>query len=599
MVKYCCALVLLIFYSCDFKPDGEIFTTLTPPSAQGATIDLNGYQDEIINLKSKVVFTYTVNTGNNTLLESKVLLNGTIIWVSSFPTGTFELDPSKIGTGSHTLKIEFTAQTNTGSLAEKIGAEVLYVWLEKTVVVDNYVPQNPDDPLALHISSVENRDNAVWITWNHYPSFNFEKYQVTRTDYDTNGNYLGEWDLPAITDQEVVSIGDYQYLGGHSVYKVILTAAGKTYTSPGFSFDINYEPDITYTIENGNVTVNWKSLKALSTNLAKYRLEVITPVGGYTNVISFELNNVLDTVVVFQPTDFFFGSVKNMKLIMVPKTNPGYSKVYTKKLKYGDSFPSFHSYVVPVKYDAEIGSYFFMFYDTFYKADSFGSIVDSLTNFSSVFINDNQTGIGNYGISGSSKVLVDLNQMQIIQVLNIDNSNHALAISNDNRYIISTTTGTKIFSSSVEVLFNLGSFSSNYIDYEFSSNGKYSNVSSRVHVLSDSGYHIIPWFPHGLKSLDFSPDIDDVMVVGFSDRIMKFDLLNQTTIAENYNYGGPCNIDPVSKKLGCLNNGEFVILNQQDFSEEKRISVDKGAGTFYLLNNKLLCSSGVQLDIGN
>lgn len=203
--------IVTLLTGCDFQPDGEIFTDVDPPSLDGLSIDLANHPEKEILLKEETQFHYSVQAPNKKVIETRVLLNDGTIWTTTTPQGSFKINPADFETGSYNLRIEFTATSETGSLAEKVGAEAVYTWTERTIVVSHEIPQKPGDPGAITVTSVENIDNSVKVTWTPYTNFNFEKYEVIREDFDEQGNRTSGRVIPSMSsDATAASVFDDQ-----------------------------------------------------------------------------------------------------------------------------------------------------------------------------------------------------------------------------------------------------------------------------------------------------------------------------------------------------------------------------------------------------
>jgi hypothetical protein len=55
----------------------------------------------------------------------------------------------------------------------------------------------------------------------------------------------------------------------------------------------------------------------------------------------------------------------------------------------------------------------------------------------------------------------------------------------------------------------------------------------------------------------------------------------------------------VTDKLGCLTGDQFAILNREDLTLYKSLTVQADVGLFYLLNGSVICSSGAQIKLSD
>lgn len=590
-------IVLLTFLiSCEFQPEGEVFTEVNPPSLEGLSIDLENHPEQEILLKTVTQFHYSVQAPNKKIIETRALLKNSTVWTTTTAQGSFELDPADLETGSYKLRIEFTATSETGSLAEKVGAEVVYVWMERTIVVNHNVPQNPGDPGAITITSVENIDYSVKVTWTPYTNFNFEKYEVIRQDFDEQGKQTTGRVMPVMSlDANYTSVFDDQYLGGKSHYMVKLYADGKTYTSPPFVYQHPYSPDIAYDLKaDGNVTITWRSISALKNNFSGYTLDVIDYVGGRRQETPFDLYSASDTSVTFAPENFHFGKVKDLKLTIHTSSAANYySKVHYSEMRNGDAFPVFYG---ALSFNAETKKFY---YQTLNKilhvADENGVPLDSL-NRAYTFLNiNNSIGVGTLNYKNYRINLATMEEEGLVPVPD----GNVFSLSNDNKMgIFISGVGPKIFTSTGEEVLAIPTGGSNYRG--LSPDGQYFFFQPHMYKFNGTAFEEWkPWYAVNILTASFIPTEPTKVIFGEEDRIRIFDFAADQNDLTSLAYTGPCNLDPVSNKLGCLNGDQFVILNRDDLTLYKSLTVDAGGVGFYLLNGSVICSSGAQIKLSD
>ncbi|MBL7857773.1 MAG: hypothetical protein JNM57_08790 [Cyclobacteriaceae bacterium] len=599
-VKRARLLVLLsvLLLSCNFQPEGEIFTKVTPPSTTGLFINLENDTDQIIQLKEKTTFAYTIETDGKPLLESRVLLNGNVIWVSSLLSSAFDLDPALLNSGSYTLKIEFRVKSESGSIADEAGAEYIVVWKQKTIVVDHNIPTTPDDPNAIAISRIENADGILMIYWNQYNNFNFQYYELVREDYDDKGNYISGYIFPLYTESSQTSAIDFMYVGGKSIYKLKLHAANQVYSSPDKEYEHPYKPEISYKIESsGQVSVSWNSLHSLRNNFYQYKLE-LSETSGWAETVSFDLFNISDTSITYTPSNFKFGSQLNVTLSLIPSEYSSYyKKVHKTQLKYGNDFPTFEPYNFSLQFYATDKNFYFLKNFHLHKTNTAGETLDSLENYyDKIVINNNYLGVG---YRNNKNYLLDLQTMTEVEelVLPSENNGVVFSISDNSKLAIEANTGIKIISLSGEEIlatpYHINGFAG------ISPGAKYLMIDP-VYRFDGSQYEI--WTSlnsHYIKSIDFLPDEPSKVILGYYDKVGKYDLETKTVLLESFDYKGPCNYDPVTKKLGCLTSNQFVVLDPDTFEVYKSLDVDPSVGLFYLFNETIICSSGVQIKLSD
>jgi hypothetical protein len=219
--------------------------------------------------------------------------------------------------------------------------------------------------------------------------------------------------------------------------------------------------------------------------------------------------------------------------------------------------------------------------------------IDQYFDWPPVFNNTN-TGIARlyhanktYRINLPTMDIVELNLPDAVQ-------GYVYGISDDNRLLIQTETGTKIIKMDGTVISSLGNFTDAYTG--ISPNGKYAIYND--HVYRFDGTQYVDWNilqTHYIKSVDFIPDQPTKTIIGFNDRVIKYDLETNTAELTSNSITGPCNYDPVSKKVGCHSGNQYVIMESDDFQVYKSIPVSDG--TYFLLNETVICTSGAQIKL--
>jgi hypothetical protein len=594
--RFFAALIALTF-SCNFEPDTEVFTDINPPDVSGLSIDLNSYPEEEILLTEVTTFYYSIETNGKEHIETRVTIDGEIIWItSSSINGSFTLNPEELGTGNHDLKIEFVAASKTGSLAEQYGAEVLYVWTERNIIVDLTIPDDPGDPGAIVIQSVIHVDNSIQVNWSKYSNPNFEQYELLRVDYDANGNIIqGSPILFGAGLADITTYNDRTYVGGKSEYMIKLYAANQTYTSPPFVYEHPYKPNVSYEINgDGSVTVSWNSLAQLSENFRGYTLKLKYEVGGFTQTTTFTSSALMDTTETFTPPDFKFGDVKNLEFSLDP-VSTRQPLIYYSKLRYGDSFPAFQPVFVEPQFNEETQTYFLAKNSLLYKISETGELLDSLsTHYPKISLNKT---IGVATKMDDKLVKIDLETMEVESLPGLPDGN-IIDLSEDNRAVVFTSfDGLKVFDLQGATLATIG-FQPGLDIMKISPDGNWLLTPGIRKWNGVDQYELwSAWLASGYRSVDFLENQPPTMIVGYNNRVMKMNLETLGEVTSN-SYTGPCNIDNTTGLIGCLTGNQFVILND-NFELQKSLPVDVTAGYFYLLNNTVLCTSGTQIKVSD
>ena len=168
-------LLLTFVLSCTFEPEEKFFNDVKEVTPS-AIIDLTDYNEkDTIVLLQPTTFKYVVAISEpSTVQEVQVVLNSTPMVSSYTPDGQFVLSQEVIPLGIHQLTIQFQAKSNSGSLADNVGAENFQVWRSwvlKVVVFD-------DDPPAAPELKIGEKDGRLRLDWTPYAKDNFISYKL-------------------------------------------------------------------------------------------------------------------------------------------------------------------------------------------------------------------------------------------------------------------------------------------------------------------------------------------------------------------------------------------------------------------------------------
>jgi len=585
-------LCIIVFAGCDFQPEGQVFTDVPIPSTEGMTVRLDNVNELTIQLKDRTTFYYTIEAGGRTSGQSYVTLNDQIVWTNGLLTSSFELDPANLESGSYSLRIEYVTKSGSGSMADKMNLESLILWRDFVIVVDHSIPTTPDDPSAIKITSVQNIDQTIVVSWTPYRNFNFQHYELIREDYDEAGTYVSGFVFSPISDASQTTINDFMYVGGRSLYKLRLYAASSVYETPPFEYEHPYKPDITYNIEtNGDVLIRWNSLNALRNNFFKYTVEIRQTV-GQANPITFEISNLLDTTIVYKSDNFRFGATRELKLNLHPSEDYHYAKGFKTFIVSGDPFPSFDG---SPPYHSRDNNFYLAINSRLNMINKSGEVVNVLQHsYWPLVTNNNYTAVGK---RNNKNYLIDLSTMSEVKEIVLSDVDEftPVGVSDNNLLLIQTETSAKVTTIEGQELLSM-EFAFGYAG--ISPNGKY--VFYGPHTYRFNGTQYEPWpgnYTQYAKSVDFISD--SKIIIGTSDKVWRVDMETLNLEVQNYDYKWPCNYDRVSKLMGCLIESNYVIFDPQTFETYKTLAVDPSAGVFLLYNETVLCSSGVRIKLSD
>jgi hypothetical protein len=211
---YTLLLILLILQSCTFEPKGADFVkvdpTGKPPDIQ---INLNLAADTLfIPIYSTVTFAYGLN-------------NAKINWVQFIVNGglsnQINIEPNMTSLSrtfnenagaTYSLEMKIFAKSQTGSIADVVGAEGYLISRKWTIVIVNI------SQLASRITKADFLDGSLKIDWEKYKGMEFKNYKIYKTMPNSQkGSFL----LATINSHEQTSYIDTTYCGEESQYYIL------------------------------------------------------------------------------------------------------------------------------------------------------------------------------------------------------------------------------------------------------------------------------------------------------------------------------------------------------------------------------------------
>lgn len=259
------SICLLIWTSCTYSPDKEFFVNLPGPVTDNIT--LNAPADTIY-LFQKSFFFYPLRAPGKEVYSSKVYVGDKLITsYSSLENIAFELDPLNFSSGVHPLSIEVTLSGGTGSLADKLGSEVVVLQKHFFVKVDIGAPSKMAAP------EITIEDGRLMVRWNPSDKKNFLGYKLLKS-YRSRDNII-KTDTIFSGGPESSYFHDELYTGGSVKYRVdiqgymfYVEGQEKTFDLDPINLKVSLESDKT-------VKISWSDFKLYNNKLV-FRLEKTT-----------------------------------------------------------------------------------------------------------------------------------------------------------------------------------------------------------------------------------------------------------------------------------------------------------------------------------
>lgn len=334
--------IIFLFFSCEFSPSEIPLTEIDEPSEIPLiSIELLPEMDTL-KLSEPVTVTYRVETGEYELHAIEMLFDEVEIpnlsYTSQNAVNAY-INASTISDGLHEIKIRTYTSTNSGSIADKIGAEVFWYELSWPVLIDKQAKEN------FKINEVQVIPEGLKLGWSCYDYADFVSYRLSRYSRIT-GKYINF----EITDPNQNSFVDNTgYIeGDYFSYLFYLNANDLRF------FPFEYHEDIPAPLVSVNsdctVDIRWQRSK-YEKNVQGYYIRTAVP--NYGSMEDHDLTN-LDQTSYSLEEKIGFGGDYEVQLRYVPKGFEGYHIFQVggglTKFALGDSIPVFQkAFLLPGK----------------------------------------------------------------------------------------------------------------------------------------------------------------------------------------------------------------------------------------------------------
>ncbi len=325
--------LLLIFYSCEYSPS-EIPLTVVKEPTDPPSISVNLTPEmDTLKLFTSANITYVVDVGTHEIYDLKFLMDGKEMsnvnsnakgsYYTTIPTYSFD-------DGLHELKIRTYTSTNSGSIADKVGAEQFLYELSWPV----YINKKARDQMKF--TNLQAVPDGIKLSWFKYDYADFQRYEVGRSSLIPGYNK----ELVNTTNPYLTSFVDKTYIEGDYVtYSLMAYVDGLAMDSRSYVEEIK-RPKVTIKPDR-TVDVSWTPSK-YSQNVKSCFLKTSVPTFGYPE--EHEVSDLAQTTASFNKKVGFGGNY-GMQLRYVPKGYDGYYSYDVKggltNFALGDSIPSF------------------------------------------------------------------------------------------------------------------------------------------------------------------------------------------------------------------------------------------------------------------
>lgn len=318
-IKLYALLIFLSFSTCTFESDEEFYKEVEQPNAETITISLDSYSPtDTIYVFGPSEFNYSIDPGKSSLTTTRVLLGESqISWSPGYSLGSFRIT-YPMRSGVFPLKIEFVADSGTGSLADRIGVEQIVASRQWIVKIDVEPPVVPD----LQFST---ENGFLKLSWPPHHKPDFDRYYIVRkykseeegfTILDKAENHWIDESYTGCTPEAVAYTLQVRSSNG-------LAEITKTKSDP---FQVSYGA---FNPLDSTVLVKWNTCRYPAA-FKEYVIDGLT------------INQLQDTVRMLKLTKIRLGSPYSVDFVVKPESNFGsaFSRSFRKSFNVGLELPT-------------------------------------------------------------------------------------------------------------------------------------------------------------------------------------------------------------------------------------------------------------------
>ncbi len=588
-------ILLFIEQGCTFEPDGEKFMELDPTGElPDIEVDLNLPTDTIyIQNSERINFSYKTN--GDLVNWAQFIINGQETSRIDSKSGSIQLSWYFNGEekGTFPLVMKIFTKSQTGSIADKVGAEGFLISREWTIVIkDRY-------EIGSKIKNLQFIDGSLKIEWEIFKGTDFKSYKVYKDlDYLQNPRIL----VAIINSREQTTFIDRTYHGERSNYYIV---TNDEFYSPSFLVTGPIPELSASNTPDGDILLKWNK-PPFYKNLKGYRISYRDEKGEIQQLT--EINNTdTESWILTSP---LFAHTYELYLIMLPLTDNFYdewnlNQFLSSKAKadYGLPSPKFVNALAGLAPRTYLYEY------------SRIRVFDNET-FTITSIIEHDSGIGRFAVSSNNKFLVSVGyspcQMYLDDLTDPGKSKHLdfSATFPQMGHIPSVSdigTGV-ILNNQTAVLYNYLN-ESELAEIQLVSNGLYGNkISPSGNFFFCETYNGFEYFQYKDKQInrmpgytddnenvlhaDFLPGTKEKLIRAFSDKVEVIDC-NSWKIEKTWVFNDLItevyNLDMKSGKLFLRVANNLILLNLENGVKEQVITT---ANSYFLNKWTLICNNG-------
>ncbi len=260
-------LFLLFFsFSCEFTPSEIPETFVEQPDGNAPFLHIEVQPDmDTLKLASDVRTEFRLTSQEADIHWVKITLDDNNVYYSDYNSGALPsayVSIANYSEGLHYFTIQAFTASNSGSIADKMGAEGYLYEVQWPVIIHHGVDTRID------IKNVEYMNGPVAVSWEKYDYYDFKNYILSKwSSTQVEGVQY------TISNPRVTTVLDTSFLEGEYVsYSVGLNGG----YSPGISFDVPIKtPDVSLN-EEEEMVVRWNRTQN-PRNLGYYHVALKVP----------------------------------------------------------------------------------------------------------------------------------------------------------------------------------------------------------------------------------------------------------------------------------------------------------------------------------
>lgn len=164
-----------------YEPSGENRVEVTPPQT-GIVVDLDAAPDTL-TVWGNIAVRYRFDLGGKPLVSTDLYVDGVLLSRYSLADSLLQFDSRELEDGFRTVRVVAYAASQSGSLADVLGAETVAAAAELTLLVDNAAPS------LVEVMEPDVHEGQLRIRWERYGRLNFRYYEIYR--YRASGDEWG------------------------------------------------------------------------------------------------------------------------------------------------------------------------------------------------------------------------------------------------------------------------------------------------------------------------------------------------------------------------------------------------------------------------